>query len=102
MGRRQLSPDDVQLLSVELSGPVQKSLGESIMQGRPSEGKYGSKLASVVMKLRELRHEDPTAKVILFVQFEDLKRKVAAALAEFDIPSAQLQGTVLQRTAVID
>jgi len=97
--RRQLSTDDIRLLSVELSGSVQNS---PIMQSQGSEGKYGSKLALVVMKLRELRHEDPTAKVILFVQFEDLKLKVAAALAEFNIPSAQLQGTVLQRTAVID
>jgi len=97
--RRQLSTDDIRLLSVELSRSVQN---ESIVESQGSETKYGSKLALLVMKLRELRHEDPRAKVILFVQFDDLKRKVAAALEEFGIPSAQLQGTVSQRTAVID
>merc|ERR1712129_101695 len=35
--------------------------------------KYGTKLAAVVRKLQDLRREDPTAKVILFVQFDELK-----------------------------
>jgi len=63
--------------------------------------RYGSKLATLAHKLRELRAEDPTAKVIVFVQFDDLKRKVAAALHEFGISAAMLQGQVGQRANVI-
>lgn len=63
--------------------------------------KYGTKLAAVVEKLQELRAADATAKVILFVQFDELKRKVAAALEEFGIPTSQLQGAVGHRSNVI-
>merc|ERR1712032_1013536 len=63
--------------------------------------KYGTKLATVVLKLQELRASDPLAKVILFVQFEDLKRKVASALNEFGVPTVQLQGSVSQRSGVV-
>jgi len=62
---------------------------------------YGTKLGAVVQKLQELRAFDATAKVILFVQFEDLKRKVSAALSEFGIPNATLQGGAAQRAKVI-
>ena len=63
--------------------------------------KYGTKLAVLVQKLHELRREDGHAKVILFVQFDDLKRKVASALNEFGIPCAMLQGSVGQRAGII-
>eukprot|EP00928_Gymnodinium_smaydae_P090680 TRINITY_DN7443_c0_g2_i1.p1 TRINITY_DN7443_c0_g2~~TRINITY_DN7443_c0_g2_i1.p1 ORF type:complete len:1719 (+),score=336.34 TRINITY_DN7443_c0_g2_i1:152-5308(+) len=62
---------------------------------------YGTKLAAVVKKLIELRREDPTAKVILFAQFDDLKRKVAEALTEFGIKNAMLQGSAAHRAKVI-
>ncbi|CAE8583771.1 unnamed protein product [Polarella glacialis] len=64
-------------------------------------GKFGSKLAAIVEKLLEIRAEDATAKVILFTQFDDLKLKIAAALKEFAIPMAQLQGAPGQRDKVI-
>eukprot|EP00930_Biecheleria_cincta_P090941 TRINITY_DN8043_c0_g1_i4.p1 TRINITY_DN8043_c0_g1~~TRINITY_DN8043_c0_g1_i4.p1 ORF type:complete len:399 (-),score=60.07 TRINITY_DN8043_c0_g1_i4:127-1323(-) len=63
--------------------------------------KYGTKLAVMMAKLRTLRQEDPSAKVILFVQFDDLKSKVAEALTEFGISVAQLHGTVDQRAKTI-
>lgn len=63
--------------------------------------KYGTKLAAVIKKLQELRQQDRTAKVILFVQFDDLKRKVAAALSEFGVPVVLLQGGVGERCNII-
>lgn len=78
--------------------PAQSAAGDA----PPGDcGKYGTKLATVVSKLQQLRREDPSAKVILFVQFDDLKRKVAGVLAEFGIPVVQLHGAVSQRSAVI-
>jgi SNF2 family DNA or RNA helicase len=64
--------------------------------------KHGTKLAAVVRKLQELGAEDTTTKVILFVQFDDLKRKVAVALADFGIPAVQLHGSVAQRSNIIN
>lgn len=63
--------------------------------------KYGSKLGVLVQKLHELHQEDPAAKVILFVQFDDLKVQVAAALREGQVSAATLKGSVSQRATVI-
>lgn len=63
--------------------------------------KYGTKLAVLVQKLQELRRQDPAAKAILFVQFDDVKLQVAAALKESGMPTAQLRGSVSQRASVI-
>merc|ERR1719161_1019303 len=62
---------------------------------------FGTKLALLCQKIRELRSADPTAKILLFVQFEDLKRKVATSLQEFGIPTSQLHGSVGQRGNII-
>lgn len=67
----------------------------------PRFSKYGSKLAVIVKRLQTLRAEDPKAKVILFVQFEPLKIKVADALTEFGVGSATLKGGTFQRANVI-
>eukprot|EP00930_Biecheleria_cincta_P046248 TRINITY_DN31898_c0_g1_i1.p1 TRINITY_DN31898_c0_g1~~TRINITY_DN31898_c0_g1_i1.p1 ORF type:complete len:1039 (-),score=190.22 TRINITY_DN31898_c0_g1_i1:177-3293(-) len=63
--------------------------------------KHGTKLMALVQKLQELRQQDTTAKAILFVQFDDLKLQVAAALREGSIPTAQLKGSVSQRASII-
>eukprot|EP00403_Amphidinium_massartii_P008858 CAMPEP_0178419576 /NCGR_PEP_ID=MMETSP0689_2-20121128/25683_1 /TAXON_ID=160604 /ORGANISM="Amphidinium massartii, Strain CS-259" /LENGTH=1241 /DNA_ID=CAMNT_0020041021 /DNA_START=17 /DNA_END=3742 /DNA_ORIENTATION=- len=70
---------------------------------QPTAGydKYGTKLAAVMKKLHEIRAADPTGKVILFVQFEDLKNKVAAALREFQLPVLTLHGPVATRSKII-
>jgi len=115
--RRQLTAKDVRPLAAELEAPATASEGASSSSSSSSAtpngttlaesatGKrfdmYGTKLAVVVQKLLELRKEDPGAKVILFVQFDDLKRKVFSAMAEFGIPCAMLQGGVGQRASII-
>jgi len=91
------------------SGSSRSSCGSSGSSSSSSKGisddiprrRCGSKLAALVHKLHELRNADPTAKVILFVQFDDLKRKVAVALESFGIPIAQLHGSILHRANVI-
>jgi SNF2 family DNA or RNA helicase len=116
--RRQLSNADVRPLAAEIQGHALEvnSSGsfasssssstapaptQSISEAPLQYHKYGSKLAVLVQKLRELRALDPAAKVILFAQFDDLKRKVLTALSEFGIPCASLQGSVGQRASII-
>eukprot|EP00929_Paragymnodinium_shiwhaense_P033402 TRINITY_DN18348_c0_g4_i2.p1 TRINITY_DN18348_c0_g4~~TRINITY_DN18348_c0_g4_i2.p1 ORF type:complete len:1172 (+),score=307.38 TRINITY_DN18348_c0_g4_i2:77-3592(+) len=62
---------------------------------------FGTKLSVLVQKLQELREQDASAKVILFVQFDDLKNQVAAALREGGVITAQLKGSVSQRAGII-
>jgi len=83
-------------------GASSSALSTSESQMNEMAAKHGTKLAAVVRKLQELRSEDPTAKAILFVQFDDLKRKVAGALQDFGIPAVQLKGTVGQRSNIIN
>jgi len=51
--------------------------------------------------LKEIRQNDGEAKVILFVQFDDLKLKVASALADCGVPTIQLKGGTSQRGRII-
>lgn len=118
-----LMPKDVRALSAELNPvpvpmPLVGTLGTSGASSSSSSpgsaaaaacktapdtnDKYGTKLATLVAKLREVRVEDPTAKVILFVQFDDLKRKVATVLLDCGIPAVQLHGSVCQRSNIIN
>merc|ERR1711871_856338 len=75
--RQPLSEKDVIPVSSEIA-----LVGPAIQKPRNHRYRaYGTKLAVLVEKLQDLRVSDPTAKVTLFVQFEDLKQKVASALA---------------------
>merc|ERR1712107_444170 len=47
---------------------------------------HGSKLNAVAVRLRKIREEDTTAKVIVFVQWYDIESRVAAALRDHGIP----------------
>jgi len=67
-----------------------------------AKSKYGTKLAMLCRKLQQLRAEDSTSKVILFVQFDELRRKTFDALVEFGIGVVQLQGTVSKRGKIVD
>ena len=96
------------LSSACATSSASSSGGVSAHEGGPEDAKYrkhqekhGTKLAALVKKLRELRSADPTAKVILFVQFDDLKLKVSEALQECEVPVVQLQGSTDCRGRII-
>ncbi|CAE7765005.1 mus-41 [Symbiodinium sp. CCMP2592] len=107
--QRSLSLRDVQPLvaEIEAAAAPPTASDESAATPMPPAApgvpldKYGTKLASLARKLSELRAEDCSAKVILFVQFDDLKRKVCSALTEFGIPCTMLQGGVGVRAGII-
>lgn len=100
-------PAEVSAVVAELSTSISSNAPaamETVSAGGERESrynKYGSKLAMLVNKLLELRRADATAKVILFVQFDDLKLKVAAALKDFGIDTLQLHGSVSVRSRTI-
>jgi len=65
-------------------------------------GRYGSKIMRLLNFLSDLHAREPEAKVILFVQWEDLKKKVASALQEFEVRHSVLQGSVWARQRAIE
>jgi len=63
--------------------------------------KYGSKIEAIVTHVTKLQRDDPGCKIICFVQWEDLKRKISSALEEFEVEHVALQGSVWQRRAAL-
>jgi len=63
--------------------------------------KYGSKIELLVKHVQKLQSEDSTAKMICFVQWEDLKRKISKALKEFQVDHVTLHGGVWTRQSVL-
>ena len=47
--------------------------------------RYGTKLAHVVKGIRQIRAADPTAKILLYCQFDRLKLDLRDALRAFKI-----------------
>ena len=81
--------------------PLAAELNTGKAEAPPPTPKYGTKLESLVKHLLDLRKEDATAKVILFVQFDDLKRKVADALEDSGVPTVLLHGTTSMRSNIV-
>lgn len=63
--------------------------------------KYGSKIEALVKHVQRLHSEDQGCKVICFVQWEDLKRKISSALQEFQVPHLTLHGSIWARRAAL-
>lgn len=81
----------------------QCALDEMPAEARPVPrfAKYGSKIEALVKHVIRLQSTDPTCKIICFVQWEDLKRRIGSALEEFDIDHLTLQGSVWSRRAAL-
>eukprot|EP00913_Durusdinium_trenchii_P019111 g17960.t1 len=63
--------------------------------------KYGSKIEMLVKHVQRIQCEDATSKLICFVQWEDLKRKISNALKEFNVPHVTLHGGPFTRQTVL-
>jgi len=63
--------------------------------------KHGTKIYQLVALLKKIREEDARAKVLLFAQWDALRGRVSAALAELGVPSVHLYGAVSKRSAII-
>lgn len=78
-----------------------QQLPEDIEHEGSQFAKYGSKIEMIVKHVQKVQSEDPTAKIICFVQWEDLKRKISKALKEFQVAHATLHGGVWSRQRVL-
>ena len=55
----------------------------------------------MVQKIQEIKHSDPQAKILVFVQWETLRKKILTAFIEFRLNSVSLEGTIHRRNKVI-
>lgn len=69
--------------------------------GKSSFTKYGSKIEAIVKTVLRVQDQDVGCKIICFVQWEDLKRRISSALQEFGIDHATLHGSVWARRAAL-
>jgi len=67
----------------------------------PQFAKYGSKIRALVKHVQRLQSDDPSSKIICFVQWEDLNHKLSLALEEFGVQHLTLRGSVWARRAVL-
>jgi len=63
-------------------------------------GKWGAKLTAIVDKVKSLVDNDD--RVIIFVQFKDLKAKVSEALSSKGVKNVMVQGTFSQQIKSLD
>eukprot|EP00746_Dinoflagellata_sp_MGD_P127724 gnl/MRDRNA2_/MRDRNA2_62227_c0_seq1.p1 gnl/MRDRNA2_/MRDRNA2_62227_c0~~gnl/MRDRNA2_/MRDRNA2_62227_c0_seq1.p1 ORF type:complete len:1902 (+),score=464.19 gnl/MRDRNA2_/MRDRNA2_62227_c0_seq1:92-5797(+) len=89
------------------ASPVEKVLsdkkGSTVPENEELEApKFGSKMAKIVETLRQIRAEEPGAKVIMFCQWDRILKFISGVLAELGEPKPlQLRGTSLQRQGII-
>jgi len=67
----------------------------------PQFAKYGSKIEALVKHVQRLQQDERACKIICFVQWEDLKRKISLALEEFSIDHLSLTGSIWARRAAL-
>jgi len=72
----------------------------SLVSDGKDGGKWGAKLTAVVKKVGELVKQDD--RVIVFVQFKDLKEKVSEALTIEGVKNVMVQGSFAQQIKALD
>jgi len=65
------------------------------------KARFGTKLAQVVEKALAIRSAEPTAKCVVFVQWDSLLVKVHDALAQTGLPCLRLKGNVFERQGAL-
>jgi SNF2 family DNA or RNA helicase len=69
-------------------------------QDHSHAGKYGAKLTAVVNKVREVITSGD--RLIVFVQFDDLKEKIKEALTDEGIPSLEITGNIRKMIKAVE
>ncbi|CAE8648892.1 unnamed protein product, partial [Polarella glacialis] len=82
---------------IQVSG-LGQSQGEGAAEGRAGNiQSYGSKLFALLSRAKDLCAADAQCKIIVFVQWEGLLKKVHSALSECGLPCLRLYGNVDSR-----
>jgi SNF2 family DNA or RNA helicase len=63
--------------------------------------KYGSKVKIMIQKLKDIMLEYPGERLLLFVQYRDMRQKLEKAFKEFEVPFLTLHGSARVQGAAI-
>ena len=85
--RAELDASQISSVVMELKSPEARPQPSQLP---PAWKRHGSKLNAIAKKIREIRQEDPAAKMLVFVQWSDLEIKVCDALKSHGLPFLQL------------
>eukprot|EP00930_Biecheleria_cincta_P013489 TRINITY_DN11992_c0_g1_i2.p1 TRINITY_DN11992_c0_g1~~TRINITY_DN11992_c0_g1_i2.p1 ORF type:complete len:862 (+),score=104.62 TRINITY_DN11992_c0_g1_i2:54-2639(+) len=85
--RQDITPDKVDQLS----------LIQFVEDSAPLPEKYGSKIGRVIKEMRRIHTEDPQGKIILWVQWGCLARKILSALVDSGVSCLTLTGSLADR-----
>eukprot|EP01063_Lacrimia_lanifica_P028433 TRINITY_DN4152_c0_g1_i1.p1 TRINITY_DN4152_c0_g1~~TRINITY_DN4152_c0_g1_i1.p1 ORF type:complete len:1382 (+),score=305.65 TRINITY_DN4152_c0_g1_i1:60-4148(+) len=69
------------------------------LQGRWS--KYGSKIQKICETLRQVKFDDPKAKVIVFCQWQSLQNKIARAFKKYKFRFSVIEGSTAKQNRVL-
>mmetsp|Transcript_16843 Transcript_16843/g.39327 ORF Transcript_16843/g.39327 Transcript_16843/m.39327 type:complete len:868 (+) Transcript_16843:56-2659(+) len=94
LAHSRLCPECRQIVPAGVSAtPLRLELGlAELAPAKDSTPAHGTKLSLLARKLREIREEDSTAKVIVFSQWADIEEKVSHALTTYGIPHLRCKG----------
>ena len=90
--RGAVAPGDCTMLTAEAAdGPAGAE-----QRGAAAYGEFGSKIAQVVFRLLQIRAQDPSAKCLVYCQFDELSAKVLRALQHYRVPALSLHGSAAE------
>jgi len=62
---------------------------------------FGSKVACLLETLSAIQIQEPTAKILVFCQFEELKVKITMAFKKLAVPHLKLEGSTADRSQTV-
>eukprot|EP00930_Biecheleria_cincta_P037373 TRINITY_DN25641_c0_g1_i1.p1 TRINITY_DN25641_c0_g1~~TRINITY_DN25641_c0_g1_i1.p1 ORF type:complete len:1246 (-),score=214.50 TRINITY_DN25641_c0_g1_i1:61-3357(-) len=89
---------DLDLRSVD---PILSLQASTSVDCSGNSGKYGSKIARIILELRRIHSADATARVLVFVQWNELLLKMEAAMEDCGVHCVALRGGVAERQRTI-
>lgn len=64
--------------------------------------KYGTKIKTVVKTLQKIRQDFPGERVLVYVQFKNMRRKLELAFREFKVPFLTLAGSARAQSSAVE
>jgi len=64
--------------------------------------KYGTKVKVMIQKLQDIMRENPSDRLLLFLQHRDMRKKLEQAFREFEVPFLTLSGSARSQGSTID
>jgi len=102
--RQAASPEQITNVALHFGAkPGDEADSESVAQPSELQLKCGSKIAAIIETIQQIQKVEgaATEKCVIFIQWDQIMRSLANALSLVGLPPLMLQGSTLQRQAVL-